>query len=172
MIKKIVVLSLISFFMAGFTYAVNVDTAIVNARVEVASVFEISLDRPDIDFGEMRPGETKTDIPATGIKVKAKTNTGNRWYLLMNAISELRFGDKYIDNKYFSWYGWSEGQGKWYATGETPMSLVPFTVYESTTDEGINLPNGTTNVFKFKLDLPRDQVAGKYETIVRFTLTE
>jgi len=172
MFRKALLLLIFSLFISKFAFAAQVDTAIAIAKVQVATVFEISIDRTDIDFGDMRPGEAKYDIPATGIKINSKTNTGNKWYLLVNDLTELRSGDRFIDNKYFSWYGWTEGQGKWFGTGENQVSLVPFTVYESTVDEGINLPDGTNNFIKFKLDLPKDQPAGRYETTVRFTLTE
>ena len=52
------------------------------------------------------------------------------------------------------------------------FSTLPMLAYESSSEEGINLPLGTKNVFKFKLDVPPDQKAGRYETVVRFTLTE
>ncbi|MFA5880015.1 MAG: hypothetical protein WC860_07565 [Candidatus Margulisiibacteriota bacterium] len=172
MYKKLFLLLIIMVVLAKLGYAGQIDTAIALAKVQVATVFAISLDRTDIDFGEMRPGEVKYDIPATGIKVTTKTNTGNKWYLLINTLTELRAGDRYIDNKYFGWYGWTEGQGKWFGTGDNSITLNPFTVYESSVDEGLNLPNGTNNIFKFKLDLPKDQPAGRYEASVRFTLTE
>ena len=142
------------------------------ARVQVTSVFEIALDRSDIDFETMKPGTMKYDIPATGIKITTKTNTGNKWYLLINALSNLSDGDKYIDNSNFYWYGWSEGKGRWYGTGEDTMQLTPITAYESSVDETVNYPDGTNNYFKFKLNIPKIQQPGNYESIIRFTITE
>ncbi len=147
-------------------------TQLAIAKVTVDTVFELSLDRTDIDFGQMSPGEVKNDIPASGIKVISKSNSGKKWYLRVNAIDKLRDGDQAIDNSHFFWYGWSEGKGRWAGTGNDMFSTLPMLAYESSSEEGINLPLGTKNVFKFKLDVPPDQKAGRYETVVRFTLTE
>ena len=152
--------------------AVNSDSAIATAKVQVESVFEIGLNRTDIDFETMKPGETKYDIPASGIQVTSKSNTGNKWYLFINSLSELKDGDKYIDNDNFIWYGWTEGKGTWFGTGDNSMKLTPIMVYESSADEGVNYPQGTNNFFKFKLTIPKNQIPGNYSSIIRFTITE
>ena len=156
--------------LTGLSASSTTQVAIV--KVQVESVFELSLDRTDVDFAAMKPGTIKYDIPATGIRVITKSNTGRKWMLKVNTVSELRSGDNTIDNQNFSWYGWTEGRGKWYGTGSDTLTLTPATAYESSDSEGLNLPWGTSNVFKFRLNVPQTQKAGNYETVVRFTLTE
>jgi hypothetical protein len=167
--KLIIFFSII--LLSSSVYAVS-DSQIATAKVHVESVFEITLDRSDIDFESMRPGQIKYDIPATGIKVTTKCNTNNKWYLLINSLDEMRDGNKYINNNNFYWYGWTSGKGKWFGTGDNTMKITPVTVYEASELETINLPQGTDNFFKFKLEVPADQQPGNYESSIRFTITE
>lgn len=165
-------ISLIVVLLMGTRAFAGSASATAVATVHVESVFSIELNRSDVDFESMRPGELKYDIPASGIKVTTKSNTGNKWYLLINSLSELRDGDKYIDNKYFKWYGWSEGKGKWVGTGEDSMELTPQLAYESTQEEGLSYPDGVPNYFKFKIAIPKSQQPGNYQSTIRFTITE
>jgi len=147
----------------------------LHLELTVGTVFSIELDPTGIDFENMLPGETKKDVPASGIKVTSKTNTGNSWYLFINADSELRDGDKYIDFNHFKWYGWTTGNGTWFGGGGEDgdaLSLTPVLAYASSIPEGVNLPNGTSQYVKFNLSVPEDQAPGNYYTIIRFTLTE
>lgn len=156
--------------LTGNVYAATVQNATVTVKIN--PVFSISIDRDDIDFGVMKPAQTKADIPATGIKVTVKSNTGNSWFLRINNTDDLSSGSAIINNDNFSWYGWTEGKGKWYGTGIDPITTTPVVAYASTDVEGLNMPNGTNNYFKFKLKVPPDQVGGRYETTVQFTITE
>ena len=109
--KKIVLITLLC-ILSSSGYAATVQNATVTVKIN--PVFSISIDRDDIDFGIMKPGQTKWDIPATGIKVNVKSNTGNPWYLRINNTDDLSSGSAIIDNDNFFWYGWTEGKGKWY----------------------------------------------------------
>ena len=77
------------------------DTALAVASVQVQSIFELSLNRTDIDFGSMKPGTERHDIPATGIEVTAFSNVGEKWNLQVSEVSELRDGNNVIDNQNF-----------------------------------------------------------------------
>ena len=169
---KRLVLGLFLLVLSASSLYAATTTQLAVATVTVKSIFELTLDRTDIDFGSMRPGDVKYDIPPTGIKVTSRSNSGQKWSLKVSAATDFRDGDRVIENQNFYWYGWTEGAGKWYGTGEDKFATLPITVYESTDSEGINLPNGTNNFFKFKLALPQNQRAGQYATLVKFTLTE
>jgi hypothetical protein len=153
-------------------FAATSTTASAVAKVNVDSVFELTLDRTDIDFGNMRPGTTRFDIPASGIKVTTRSNTGQKWFLKVSSTGNLNSGLDQVSNSNLYWYGWTNGQGSWLGTGNDAIQELPVSAYESTDSEGLNIPDGTDNYFKFKLSIPASQRAGLYETVVKFTLTQ
>jgi len=162
----------LALFVNQSLFAANQTSASAVAKVHVESIFSIELNRTDIDFESISPGESKYDVPATGIKVTTKTNTGRSWSLAINALSNFKSNDHTIDNQNFQWYGWTEGKGTWKGEKENTMTLTPVTVYESSDIEALNYPEGTHNFFKFKLSIPSNQKPGDYQTIIRFTITE
>jgi hypothetical protein len=141
-------------------------------RVVVGNYFRLSVDRGSIDFGSMKPGEAKDNVPGEGIIVTAKTNTGNPWYLKISNDSPLSSGPYVIPNSNFIWYGWTDGAGTWYGTGTNPLTFAPELMYASGVSEKNNMPDGTNNHLKFKLTIPRGQPGGKYMSTVKLTLTE
>jgi hypothetical protein len=153
----------------GHLEAVDVS---VTARVTVEQVFSISVDRDTIDFYNMKPGESRMDVPPTGIRVTTKSNTGNPWFLKIKAVEPLTSGRNAIPNENFKWYGWTEGSGTWYGTGKENLLATSMVTYASSLSEGLNADPGVANVFKFKLDVPQNQAAGSYESTVQFILTE
>lgn len=141
-------------------------------QVSVASVFELSIDQGFIDFGRMRPGETRGNMPSAGLLVTAKTNSGRPWSLKISDSSAFSSGPYTIPNDNFIWSGWTDGAGRWYGTGKESMTITPTLVYGSGAGEETNLPNGVTNHFRFKLNVPSNQRPGTYQTTVKFTMTE
>lgn len=162
--------SLIFVVFLGIAPVFSLETGNLNLELNVKTVFSIELNRTDIDFETMRPGETKRDIPAAGIKVTTKSNTANKWYLYIQSLSELRDNDQYIEKKNFKWYGFSEGNGRWAEKEEAPLELTPVLAYESSIQEGIT--SGINHFFKFKLTVPEKQLPGRYTSVIKFTLTE
>jgi len=147
-------------------------TRTAQISVTVGNYFRLSIDRGTVDFEKMRPGETKDNVPAEGVIVTAKTNTGNPWYLKISNDNPLSSGPYVIPNTNFIRYGWTDGSGTWYGTGNNQMTFVPELMYASGANEGNNLPNGTNNHLKFKLSIPKGQPGGKYLSNVKLTLTE
>ncbi|MFC1767733.1 hypothetical protein ACFLZ2_04185 [Candidatus Margulisiibacteriota bacterium] len=162
----------IEYSMIDVAFPAITDTITVNVSIEVTAVFELKIDRSTIDFEEMLPGHEKANIPVEGIIATVKTSTGNPWYLKISNDTPLTSGPNIIPNKYFKWYGWSDGTGRWNGTGENSLSLMPELAYSSGAGEGTNTPDGTNNHFKFKLKIPPRQKSGKYISRVRLTLTE
>ncbi len=171
MIKKLLAGSAVVIFLAGTSWALSA-TQQTTFTVTVTSVFELSIDQGVIDFGRMRPGETKWNIPASAVNVVAKTNSGKPWYLKLSNDSPFNSANYIIPNSNFYWTGWTSGAGKWYGTANDQMSTAPKIVYASAAGEENNLPNGTGNHFKFKLAVPENQAPGYYMTTVKFTMTE
>jgi hypothetical protein len=147
-------------------------TRTAQISVTVGNYFRLSVDRGSIDFEKMRPGETKDNVPVEGVIVAGKTNTGNPWYLKISNDSPLSSGPYVIPNSNFVWYGWTDGKGTWYGTGNNQMTFVPELMYASGANEGNNMPDGTNNHVKFKLNVPKGQPGGKYMSNVKLTLTE
>jgi hypothetical protein len=125
-----------------------------------------------IDFGRMKPGEIKWNIPSSAVNVVAKTNSGKPWFLKISDSSPFNSANNIIPNDNFYWSGWTDGAGKWYGSANDTISTAPKIVYASGAGEENNLPNGTANHFKFKLAVPSSQAPGFYMTIVKFTMTE
>jgi hypothetical protein len=148
------------------------NTESFTVTVHVSPMFQLYIDRGTIDFEEMLPGHEKENVPVEGIIVKTKSNTNNPWFLKISNDSPLTSGPNIIPNENFKWYGWTDGSGRWYGTGEDAVSLIPQLVYSSGAGEEHNIPDGTDNHFKFKLKVPPKQKPGKYISRVRLTLTE
>jgi hypothetical protein len=152
----------------------------VDVKVRVNSKFEINVDRFDIDFGNMNPGEVKRGVPEAGMRVSVKTNSGSPWNLMVNALRELSNGDEFIPNKNFFWYGWKSknSNGIFYGAKEKIFTTGPTLVYTPSVDEYNNLRmvknriEGTDVFVKMGLKIPLKQNSGDYHTVIRFTMTE
>jgi spore coat protein U-like protein len=170
--KRISILIAVAVFLTGGACFALTSTQQSLFTVTVSSVFELSIDQGVIDFGRMRPGDVKWNIPSSGITVTARTNNGKPWYLKVSAATPFSFGSYMIPYSKFVWTGWTDGAGRWYGTGNNFMTPTPSLVYASGLGEENNLPNGTNNHFKFKLTVPENQAPGVYTTTVKFTMTE
>lgn len=150
---------------------VNVDKTL-NISIEVLPLFQLLIDRGTIDFETMLPGKEKDNVPVEGIIVTALTSNNNPWFLKISDNSPLTSGPHVIPNANFMWYGWTDGSGRWYGTGDDALSQNPQLCYSSGAGESSNAPDGTLNHFKFKLKVPAKQRPGRYMSVVKFTLTE
>lgn len=152
----------------------------VDVSVKVNSKFELKVDRSNIDFENMDPGEVKNGVPAGGIRVSAKTNSGRPWYVTISTVKELSNGDDYIPNENFYWYGWKSkaANGTFYGKEKQIFTTEPALLYSPSSDEYNNMRlvkgklEGTDVFVKFGLKVPLRQNSGDYHTIVRFTMTE
>ncbi len=170
--RKVVMTAVLAAVLAAPALSANSAEQRVQLSVDVASVFELSIDQGYVDFGRMKPGETKEDMPSAGITLTAKSNNQRPWYIKISNDREFSNGQAIIPNQNFVWSGWTDGAGKWYGTGRNMMMLTPTLAYSSGDSEQNNLPNGTTNHFKFRLTVPEKQQPGNYTTQVKFTMTE
>ncbi|MCX5749797.1 MAG: hypothetical protein NTZ10_06105 [Candidatus Saganbacteria bacterium] len=170
--KKLLCLIAVAVILTGgISFALS-STQQSTFTVTVSSIFELSIDQGMIDFGRMKPGEVKWNIPPSGVTVTAKTNSGKSWFLKVSASNPFSYGSYMIPYSKFVWTGWTDGAGRWYGTGNNIMTPTPSLVYASALGEENNLPSGTNNHFKFKLSVPENQSPGVYTTTVKFTMTE
>lgn len=168
---KIIGFVLLFLLMSNYSLALSA-TQQTTFTVTINSVFELSIDQGLIDFGKMNPGETKHNMPSSGILVLSKTNNGNPWFLKIDSSSPFASGNNLIQAANFKWSGWTDGAGTWFGMGSNIIRSTPTIAYASAAGEENNLPNGTTNHFKFNLAVPSSQAPGIYTTTVKFTMTE
>ena len=171
MIKKVIIAVAVIIIAEGAGFALSASQQ-TTFTVTVSSIFELSIDQGMIDFGRMKPGETKWNVPPSAVNVVSKTNSGKPWYLKVSDSAPFNSAENTIPNNNFYWNGWTDGAGKWYGTANDQVSTAPNIVYGSGIGEENNLPNGTANHFKFKLAVPPSQAPGFYMTTVKFTMTE
>jgi hypothetical protein len=140
--------------------------------IDVGNYFRLSVDRGSGDFETMKPGAVKDNVPVEGIIITSKTNTGNPWYLKISNDNPLSSGPYVIPNSNLIWYGWTDGVGTWYGTGNNSITFAPELMYASGANERNNMPDGTNNHLKFKLTIPSGQPGGKYLSNIKLTMTE
>ena len=172
MFKQIGVLMVFLLICGSGAALASTQSQTATFTVTISSVFELSIDQGTIDFGRMKPGDTKWNIPASGVTVTSRTNNGKPWYLKVSSSSPFFSGNNFIPNENFTWSGWTDGSGRWYGTGNDAVLSSPKIAYASGNGEENNLPNGTVNHMKFKLAVPGSQAPGFYTTDVTFTMTE
>lgn len=172
MMKKIVLVAMATFLLSQGASQALTSSQLTTFNVTVSTLFQLSIDQGYIDFGKMKPGEIKGNIPPEGVTVQAQTNNSKPWYLKICNSSPFTYGDEIIPNNNFMWSGWTDGSGKWYGTGNNKMTTTPTLIYESAVSEYNNLPAGTSGHLKFRLKVPDDQAPGNYTTTVKFTMTE
>lgn len=159
-------------YSGKINYQVGSVTGSANISVTVGSEFTLSVDRGSADFETMKPGTVKDNIPVEGIIITSKTNTGNPWYLKISNDNPLSSGPYVIPNSNLIWYGWTDGVGTWYGTGNNSITFAPELMYASGANERNNMPDGTNNHLKFKLTVPSGQPGGKYLSNIKLTMTE
>ncbi len=138
------------------------------------AVFEIEVDSYGIDFGLMNIGETK-EIQERGMyhnELTCKSDNAKTWYLKIQALNPLKSAEDYIPYESFKWKVVEilDGDGVYNKEGYSAFSDIPSLIYTSG-------PNDTSGRqvkvrFKYSLLVPKNQVAGNYRTVIRYTMTE
>lgn len=146
-------------------------TSTINVTVFVQGTFGLMVDTDSFDFARLVPGDTGEMSRAEGISVAGASSNGNPWCLKVSTTRPLSSGADFIANDNFSWYGSSEGKGKWYGSNEKSLADPYDTAYISLPEEA-ELAEKVTNRFKFRLFVPKDTKPGTYTTTIMFTMTE
>ena len=139
------------------------------------ALFEVEVDAYSIDFGFMNISESK-ELQEKGLyhnEVSCKSDNTRAWYLKVQALGPLKSGEDYIPYENFSWKAIEalNGDGAIYNKDMyNAFSDIPALVYSS----GPNDPKGSEVKlrFKYSLSIPKNQVAGNYRTVIRYTMTE
>ena len=140
----------------------------MGASVSINPVFGIKVSPGSIDFPTIDPGETTEERE---LIVECSTNTDTPWSLQLSNIAELTSeSEAYtIPNDNFYWEG-SGGEGIWYP-GTGTMSTTPHKFYGCDGSEYITVAPVEAHL-KFKVSIPENQAAGKYNTMLVITMTE
>ncbi len=142
--------------------------------VPAFAALKFSTDGRPVAFGMMRLGEEKI-LQQSGTyhnQITCSSTDGQPWYLKVNVLQPLTTGAETIPLEQFGWWLTSTtGRGTAaHPNMFTPFSLVPDTVYLSSTNEASG--TAVTFQFRYQLKIPERQVSGVYSTTIRFTLTE
>lgn len=139
----------------------------------LAGKLTISTDTSNISFGAMDIGEQK-ELGGYGYhnQLTCKSTNGRTWYVKIHVLAPLTSqGIKTISNSYFRYMlAWTDGTGSPQNTSYNAFTTIPTLVYVSGPND--NDGNSVNMQFKYDLSIPANQVAGVYNTIVRYTMTE
>jgi hypothetical protein len=135
------------------------------------AVFNIALDTYTLDFGNLNPGEVKTNFPESSLIITCTTDQGNAWNLRVR--NETPFTHTInpaatIPDTSFWWYGVSTT-----GTGTLIYTKQDFTteriVYSAPAGEGAS---GVEIRMKFEISIPDYIQSGGYESNIIFTMVE
>ncbi|OIO32729.1 MAG: hypothetical protein AUJ70_04885 [Candidatus Omnitrophica bacterium CG1_02_40_15] len=139
----------------------------------LAGEFTMSTDTSNVSFGEMAIGDWKELGGGTyHNQLTCKSTNGKTWYVKIYVLAPLTSGTKTINNSYFKYMpGWTNGTG----SVQNQYSFIAFSgisslVYVSGPDD--NSGSDVYLQFKYGLSIPANQVAGIYNTTVRYVMTE
>lgn len=139
------------------------------------ATFEMTIDRPFVDFDFMEIGEFK-EVMAQGSYHNEATcisDNGNTWYLKLHLLNPLESQDNEIPAWNFKWKVVEVINGAGYATNMNSFnnfSTTDLVAYTSASGD-----NDGTEVkirFTYGLQIPEAQVTGNYQCVIRYTLTE
>ena len=169
-LKLIIILCLIFCVLHLPAFAL-LATSGITAVVTVQGTFNLMVNTDSFDFTRLTPGQSGEMSRAEGVEVAAASSDGNPWYLKVSAEKPLTSGSNTIPNENLTWYGSSEGQGRWNGAEENNLADPNTAAYISTAEEADQVKK-IVNKFKFMLHVPEDTKAGEYSTTVMFTMTE
>ena len=147
--------------------------ALCGFAVSASAELQITTDGRSVAFGAMKPGETKTlsERGAYHNQITCTSTGGSRWYLRIDLTGPLGSGANSIPLDSFAWHLVdSNGTGTIHATQFTPFATAPLLAYTAGADELQGRP--VTLQFRYQLRLPSRQVAGTYNTTIRYTISE
>ncbi len=139
----------------------------------LARDFTMKTDTSNIPFGEMDMGEWK-ELGGGSYhnQLTCKSTNGRTWYIKIHVLAPLTSqGIRTIDNSHFRYIPvWTDGAGNLQNNSYNAFTSTPALVYVSGPND-----NGGNNIniqLKYDLSVPTNQVAGVYNTIVRYIMTE
>lgn len=166
-------------FIAGPAFAATETT--LSFTFKVKTVFKLSLQKSEIDFGSVEPNEV-VEFPEL-LTVVAETNTGKPWQLKVSSPSDFLGIDDPTHSFDISSLHMSGSAVRTRKTGtligaKQSVTKAGSTIYESPSQslasiDNINTDTGGTFIdLKLEIQAPNQALAGRYESALVFTLTE
>jgi hypothetical protein len=139
------------------------------------ATFEMSVDRPFVDFGFMDIGEFKELMEQGSYhnEVTCTSDNGNTWYLKLHLLAPLRSGTDEIQTTNFKWKIVEIVNGTGYPANENNFnnfSTAPLVAYTSSPGDSGGTAVGIR--FTYGLQVPQTQITGNYQCVMRYTFTE
>lgn len=153
-----------------------VSLALTLAGHSAQATLSMDIDVNNLDFRIMDPGQTYelADKGTYHNEVSCSSTNNRTWYLYAQAIRPFTSGIRTIPIENFKWMVVSVGDGKGTLLNNVnianPFTLTPGLIYTSD-----SLDNTGTVIrirFRYVLTIPKNQVAGAYDSVVRFTMNE
>lgn len=129
-----------------------------------------------LDFGSVNSGDSITLSEKGGYhhSIVCTSNTGNTWYLKLSVVKPFTFGTRTIPMENFSLTIEQLVNGKGSVNGglnrDIPIMPTTTLIYTSANEDNA----GTQIEFKiyYKLNIPKNQVAGNYTAHLQYTISE
>jgi len=160
--------------VAGGAFALEQRLQDLTASVEVAPTFSLSLDNPNLAFGLIGPGQSKTLGEGYYFnEVRCRSNSGRNWFLKVQLISLKMMEKEYhltapnLKWKVVSSTGTAEPVGKMQFE---EFQNEPVLLYASQGDD--NRGKEVALKFQYNLSSPADAPAGTYVGQIIFTMAE
>lgn len=138
---------------------------------ETNAAFTIETDLTSVNFGVMKPGEIRGDIPFQGVTVRCTTDQGRPWTLrirLERPLANTNNSSSVIPSENFRWYGLNSTGTGTLVTDEQDF-LVERVAYTAPAGEGAG---GIEIKIRFKLNVPTNSQSGDYVTRIILTFIE
>lgn len=143
---------------------------------EAHAALTMNLDRSQLDFRAVNPGDTVV-LADQGVYhniVTCASTNGKTWYLKAHMVRPFTCGMYTIPGENFQWMCVSTGQGNGIVYNRiniaNPFTSTPGLVY--TSDSTDNNGKEVKLQFRYILTIPKNQVAGSYDSVVRWTMLE
>jgi len=160
-------------FAITATFAMVVGYSAIGAA---SASISMTIDRDMIDFRTMDPGETR-ELSDQGVyhnQITLSSTNNKTWYLKAHLLRPFTSGANSIPNQNFRWKVISIGSGRGTVYNnvntENAFSNQPSLIYTSADSDN----TGTEVVLQLRyiLEVPKNQIAGNYDAVIRFTIIE
>ncbi len=140
------------------------------------AAISMTLDRNMLDFRTVNPGSS-TELADQGDyhnEVTCSSTNNKTWYLKAHLVRPFTSGANIIPSENFKWIVASVGSGKGTLANTINMP-TPFTTTSSIIYTSGDLDNNGTEIklkFRYLLVVPKNQIAGAYDAVIRLTMNE
>lgn len=159
-----------------FVLIITIAAISLVATHNVYASLTIDIDRNLLDFRAIDPGDSM-EIADQGTyhnEITCTSTNNQTWYLKARLIRPLTYGTYTIPNENFRWIVVSIGDGK--GTLYNNLNVAnPFTDMSQTIYTSADTDNTGTAVkirFRYVVTIPKNQVAGPYDAVIRLTMNE